>query len=121
MLLEIDDGVIILEEEKDEGKENYFTSVEFANSFMKHLFGSSFKSDSPESAKRISELAKKPIVSKTSKQILSQKDINCAVASESTSLQKLISSAEGNSRTTSKDSFLVINAPKKVGENPNDS
>ena len=116
VLQEIDDGVIILEEKKEEDKKHSFINVEFANSFMQHLFGSSFKSESPESAERISELAKKPIVSKTTKQILSQKDINSAVSSDSTSLEKLILSAEGNSRKTSKDNFLVINAPKKGSE-----
>jgi len=82
VLQEIDDGVIILQEDT----ENSFNNVEFSNSFMQNLFGSNFKSDSPESAKTISELAKKPIVSKTTKQILSQKDINSNVASGSTSL-----------------------------------
>jgi len=51
VLQEIDDGVIILEEKED--KEESFINVEFANSFMKQLFGSKFNSDSPESAKRI--------------------------------------------------------------------
>jgi len=34
VLQEIDDGVIILEEEKDEDKEDSFSTFEFANSFM---------------------------------------------------------------------------------------
>jgi len=73
VLQEIDDGIIILEEkqDEDEDKDEAFFNAEFANSFMQKLFGSSFKSDSPESAKRIQQLAKTPIVSKTTKQILS--------------------------------------------------
>ena len=119
----IDDGVIILEEKKeDEDKDESFFNVEFANSFMQKLFGSSFKSDSPESAKRIQQLAKAPIVSKTTKQILSHKEIDSDGPSESTSLQKLILSAEDNSPSaSSKDNFLVINAPRQVDENNNDS
>jgi len=70
VLQEIDDGIIILEEKQDEDKDESFFNAEFANSFMQKLFGSSFKSDSPESAKRIQQLAKTPIVSKTTKQIL---------------------------------------------------
>ena len=46
VLLEIDDGVMILEEkENEEDKENSFSTVEFANSFMQRLFRSSFKKD----------------------------------------------------------------------------
>jgi len=76
VLQEIDDGVIILEEKED--KEESFINVEFANSFMNHLFGSKFVSDSPESAKRIQELAKEPIVIKTVKQLMRKKETNSA-------------------------------------------
>jgi len=48
VLQEIDDGVIILEEEKDEDKEEFFSTFEFANSFMQRLFGSRFKFESSE-------------------------------------------------------------------------
>ena len=84
MLQEIDDGVIILEEKED--KEESFINVEFANSFMKYLFGSKFNSDSPESAKRVQELAKKPIVIKTVKQLMRKKDNDSVEAKEETSL-----------------------------------
>jgi len=70
VLQEIDDGVIIIEEKED--KEDSFINVEFANAFMKLLYGTNFKSDSPESANRIKELAKEPILSKTKKQMLTQ-------------------------------------------------
>jgi len=124
VLQEIDDGVIILEEKPDEDieKEESFINVEFANSFMQLLFGTNFKSDSPVSAKRIQELAKEPIKSKTSEQLTGQQDNNSAENLEpTTSLQKLISSAEDNSPTVSKDLFLVINAPRQVEENTNES
>jgi len=58
VLLEIDDGVIILEEKEEEDKEESFSTVEFANSFMQRLFGSSFREDSPESAETIKKLTK---------------------------------------------------------------
>jgi len=68
VLLEIDDGVMILEEkENEEDKENSFSTVEFANSFMQRLFRSSFTQDWPESGKTINKLTKQPILSKTSK------------------------------------------------------
>jgi len=55
VLQEIEDGVIILEEEHDE--EDSFNTVEFANSFMQRLFNSNFKADSPESVKKVKQVA----------------------------------------------------------------
>jgi len=124
VLQEIDDGVIILEEKPDEdiAKEESFVNVEFANSFMQKIFGTTFKSDSPESAKRIQELSKELIKSKTSEQLMGKQDNNSAENLEpTTSLQKLISSAEDNSPNVSKDIFLVINAPRKEEDNTNES
>jgi len=68
VLQEIEDGVIILEEE--DNVEDSFNTVEFANSFMKNLFNSNFKADSPKKVKKIKQISKKPIEVKTAEEIL---------------------------------------------------
>jgi len=62
VLQEIDDGVIILKE-KDENEEHEdtqdsFDTVQFANSFMQRLFGSSFKNDTSETAETSKNLTR---------------------------------------------------------------
>jgi len=118
VLQEIEDGVIILEEEDNE--DDAFNAVEFANSFMKRLFKSNFKADSPESIKKIKQISKEPIEVKSADQILNLKDIEVFDSTGTTSLQKLIFAAKETTRRK-KDSFLMIKGPSVEEEEKQDN
>jgi len=117
VLQEIEDGVIILEEEDEEG--DSFNSVEFANSFMQQLFKSNFKADSPENVVKIKQLSKEPIQVKTAEEILNQKDMEDFNSADTTNLEKLIFASEESFRKPT-DSFLMIKAPSIGVENLED-
>jgi len=116
VLLEIDDGVIILEEkENEEDKEKSFSTVEFANSFMQRLLGSSFKKDSPESAETIKKLTKQPILSKTSKQTFEVDiEMDKLIPQEMNSVHDLVVASKQQDTPKNEKAFYLARRPEDL-------
>jgi len=85
----IDDGVMILKEDEQKDKQESFSTVEFANSFMQQLFGMGFQDDSQGSVKTAKKLTKKPMFLKTSNQTLYE-DMDKPTLQETDSVRDLI-------------------------------
>jgi len=115
VLGEIDDGVIILEEQEQE--QDYFTTVEFANSFVQLLFGSDFKTDAPASAEQVKRLAKKPTLFQTSENVLNTEDIDKIRPPNSTSLLKLMNyDVELRNDSRQNKGLFIVRVPEGIGE-----
>ena len=121
VLQEIDDGVIIVKDgdANEDDQEDSFSTVEFSNSFMQRLFGSSFKDDSPGSAERSKNVTKQPILSKTNEQTL-DRDMDQLTSEETNSIRDLILASKQRDAETQEKGFYFAKNHEDLQENEDD-